>query len=108
MAAYPDFDQVIGSSREFLDDLQVDEAVDGSARSRAFFPAVKVRLRLVHKMTEAEIDTLMTFYNANRVLPSVDVQWKCDGPIYVCVFAGPPQIGYDNPVSVVEVGFREV
>lgn len=110
MATYPTFPQVIGSSLDLVDDLQVDEAVDGSARARAFFPAAKHAMHLAHVLDDTDLATLITFYNDHRADPSVSVQWKpdCNGTTYTCVFVAAPKIRYDNPFHQVEVDFREV
>lgn len=94
MASYPSYGQMVGSSMTYMDDIRVDRAVGGNARVRSLFPATKSQFALVHRLTEAEVSSLMSFYTTNRLLP-VDLTWDGDGQSYTCLFAGPPQVKYD-------------
>ena len=110
MPDYPTFAQTVpGTLMPVIDDMAIDQATDGSVRGRAFFPAPKNRLTLVHKLTPAELQTLLDFYAVNRVTYSgFSVQWRpeCGGPLYQCIFESVPQVQYDNPLSTVTVNLR--
>src|SRR6185369_6675264 len=58
------------SDREIVDDLQLDEWPNMSARGRAFADAVRYRFVLTHPaLTQAEADALEAYYFANRTAP---------------------------------------
>ena len=104
MAAYPSFAQLVGSVMEVLDDRAVDRAVGGDARARAFYDAIKRRFTLVHRLKIADVATLLSFYQSNRLV-SVTLTWSFDGATYTVLFEGPPRItpasGGDADVLVV-------
>lgn len=112
MAAYPNFPQVLGSRLQDHDDLRVDEAVDGSARGRAFFPAVKRIATIVHLLSNADLATYKQFYSDHRLDDSVTVTWKPDCTTYnediEMIFMGPPDYQDDNPYTLVTATMREV
>lgn len=109
MADYPKFAQVIGSRRQSIDDMQIDQDQDGNVRARAFFSERRVRLILSHKLTEDEVETLMAFYDSERTNPlGFNVQWKCNGPVYVAIFEGVPELSEDNPLTTATVNLRVI
>lgn len=98
MAAYPTFacGQSSGSSKEIIDDLQVDRASNGAVRQRAFYSAPQYGFLVVHStVTMAEISTMETFYATNRLL-SFTFVWAIDGLTYTCRFAEPPVCNADK------------
>lgn len=73
MADYPAFPILRDSSAKPRDGLQIDRAVNGSARGRQLWTSAKVSLVLKHVLTDAERAALDAFYLANRGLEvSVD------------------------------------
>jgi hypothetical protein len=110
MPDYPTFPQVIpGSGMPIIDDMTIDQATDGGVRGRAFFPAPKNRITLLHRLTPTDLQTLLDFYGANRVtITGFSVQWRpeCGGPLYQCIFEGPPVVEYANPYCNVTVNLR--
>lgn len=73
MADYPDFPVLRDSTAKRRDGLQIDRAVNGSARGRQLWAATKATLVLKHVLSDAERATLDAFYLANRGLEvSVD------------------------------------
>ena len=112
MASYPAFAQVIGSLLQPLDDLRLDEAVDGTVRGRSFYPTVTYRLTLVHRLTVSELATYKQFYKDHRTDDSVLVQWRVDCPnpafLFNCLFEGVPIYEDDNPLTTVTARMRTV
>lgn len=112
MASYPAFPQIVGSVLQPLDDLRLDEAVDGSVRGRSFYPVVTYRLTLMHKLSVADLATFKQFYVDNRLADSVSVQWKPECPdaafLFDCLFEGVPVYEDDNPYTTVTVRLRTV
>lgn len=108
MAAYPAFPQMVGGSDEaWVDDLTADRAVNGSVKVRAFYSEKKRVFTVAHVLTNTDLATLRTFYDANRLLP-VDLTWVRDGQTYSCVFAGAPRISYiDRNLARVQVQLLE-
>lgn len=91
MATYPSLAQLVGSTAEWVDDLQVDRAVNGSAKARAFYTAKKRRFILRHILTSTDVGTLQTFYDTNR-LAANSLTWSGDGVAYTVLFDGPPKV----------------
>lgn len=82
---YPAFEQLLGSTHEPFDDVQIDRSIDGTAYGRSFYPAKKHRFTLRHVLTKAQRDTLIAFYDANRAVV-VDLYWQWDGTTYTSLF----------------------
>ena len=91
MAAYPSYPQLLGSIRKPVDDLTVDRAVDGSAKSRAFYTARKFEFTLKHQLNASDLAGLLSFYDTNRKL-SVTLTWQGDSSTASCLFRGAPDI----------------
>lgn len=90
MAAYPStLKQLLGSTRESVDDLDVDYALAGNAKGIAYYTVAKSRFKLVHVLTASELATLVSFYDTNRTL-SISFTWQKTGTAYpTCIFGGP-------------------
>jgi len=102
---------LVGSTLQPIDDLVVEESVNGSARARSFFPAVKHRLSLTHSMTSSELIALRQFYSDHRLDDSITVVWRpgcTDEETFECVFDGVPTYSDGNPEGTVTVHLREV
>lgn len=110
MATYPSFPQVIGSTLQDIDDIKIEESVNGAVRARAFFTSVKRRVTLMHYLEPADVAVLKQFYRDNRLADSIEVLWKfdCDGESINCIFEAPPQYRDDNPLTSVTVSLREI
>ena len=94
MAAYPSsLAQLVGSTEEWIDDVDVDRAVGGGTKVRSFFSAKKRRFTLKHVLTNALRDSMETFYDTNRAL-AVTLTWAGDGHTYTCLFEGGPRLDY--------------
>jgi hypothetical protein len=94
VAAYPSLTQLLNSTEEWVDDIVLDRAVNGTVKARAFFAAKKRRFVLQHDLSSTDRATLQTFYNTNRLL-AVTLTWAADAQSYTCLFEGPPKInGY--------------
>lgn len=106
MASYPSFHQRLeGSVKETLDDLVLDRAMNGALKARAYYSAVKFRFTVRHILTTAELATLQTFYNTNRLL-TVTFTWERDSVAYTCLFEGPlKEVTYHRP-DLIEVEVR--
>lgn len=88
MAAYPSFPQLIGSTREAIDDLVLDRSVAGGAKSRAFYATKKNRFKIRHLLSATDAATLEAFYDTNRLL-TVTLAWGGNGSSYTVLFEGP-------------------
>ncbi len=103
MANYPTLPIMVGSEEEWEDDLEMDIAVNGAAKVRAFYPTKKKRFKVVHHyLTETQKNTLQTFYDANRLLV-VQFLWT-DSVSYNCLFksvrVSPLEVSYWNAESI--------
>lgn len=90
MAIYPTTLKIgAESAMEQLDDLVLDRAVNGAARVRAYYTGRKRTFTVVHPAVAlADRDSLLSFYDTNRLLP-VSLVW-IDGTTYTCVFVKAP------------------
>lgn len=108
MASYPSFPQLLGSVETPRDDLTVDRAVNGTAKARAFYTARKRQFQVRHLLTKAERDTLLAFYDANRLVSCL-FTWTGDTTptVYTCLFERPPELRHASP-SIIEAIVRLV
>jgi hypothetical protein len=107
MADFPITTFNAGTTIEFDDGLVIDRATNGLARARNFYTERKLRTTLVLIVDEANRDTLLTFYDNNRL---VSIGLDIDGEYYAnCFFTGPPRLDplmggkYSMTFNVVEV-----
>jgi hypothetical protein len=91
MATYPStYLQLKDSTEEGVDGLQLDRAVNGSVKARAFFTARKRKWRLKHVLNATDLNALLSFYDTNRTAANT-FTWVRDGASYTVLFEGPPQ-----------------
>lgn len=90
MATYPTFDQLATSTEEFVDDLVLDRATNGSVKARAFYSARKRSWKVRHLLNATDLGTLLTFYDTYR-LAANSFTWHRDDTAYTFLFDGPPQ-----------------
>jgi hypothetical protein len=91
-ASYPINCIGFASALDYIDDLRMDRAIDGTGRARAFFTQPKQVWRVIHPyLTEAERATLWQFYLTNRRLP-IQFQPLKDSPPISAIIVGPPTI----------------
>ncbi len=103
MASYPALPIMVGSEEEWEDDLEMDIAVNGAPKVRAFYSTKKKLFKVVHKyLTATQKNTLQTFYDSNRLLV-VQLVWT-DGVTYNCFFksvrVSPIEVTYWNAESI--------
>jgi len=91
MAAYPTFGQSKGSTEEWIDDIQIDRAADGTPRLRSFYTFKKKLFNLRHLLNAADVSTLQSFYDSYRLVLNT-FTWQRDGLIYTVYFDGVPSI----------------
>lgn len=91
MAGYPTFGQTKGSTEEWLDDVQIDRAANGTPRLRSFYTFKKKRFNLRHVLNATDVATLQTFYDSYRLVQN-SLTWQRDGLIYLVYFDGVPSI----------------
>ena len=92
MAAYPSFAQTHQTKEEKQDKIDFERASNGSLRGRALWVSEKLTLALEHVLTRVELDELLAFYHANRLLP-VDVPYYAGGnQVYSMYFEKPPEV----------------
>lgn len=112
MAAYPSYNQAIGSIRDEVDDRTIDQDVGGGVHIRAFFPTRKSRFTLKHFLTPTQwghaTTGLLKFYDDNRLLTFTFV-WAVDNNTYTCVFGAAPRCNPTDPnLFEVTVDLRQV
>ena len=96
MAAYPSYNQVLGSLQNVLDDRVLDQDVNGAVHIRSFFPSRISQFMVKHYLTPAQLATLLAFYDTNRLLTFTFV-WYVDNVTYTCVFGAPPKFVPNDP-----------
>ncbi len=96
MAAYPTLSQLASSSEEFVDDLVLDRATNGTVKARSFYSARKRRWKLKHVLSATDLATLLTFYDTNRLTANT-FTWERDATSYTFLFDGPPQYEITRP-----------
>jgi hypothetical protein len=85
--AYPALPQWVGTLYNPRFGIQERIATNGAVRLRVLQSAAKYDITLYHGMlTQTQRDTLVTFYNANRLL-TITVTPVEDGVLRTCVFA---------------------
>lgn len=88
---YPSFMVLDESEASREAGIQPARATNGGLKVRRLYSADKTDFTVVHALTRAERDTLMTFYAAN-VGSEFTFPWPGDGATYTVRFAGAPQI----------------
>jgi hypothetical protein len=90
--AYPVLATSTGSKQQPIEDLVVDVWPNGAARGRSYFTSGRYAWDLVHGViSDADRQTLQTFYVANRLL-MFDYVSPWDGVTYHNVgFVKPPE-----------------
>lgn len=89
MAAYPFTTFHQDSAPTTANGREVRRATNGALRIRDLYSADKSGFDLRHRLTQAERNTLMSFYAANKDL---DLTLTWDGTAYTCRFAAAPQV----------------
>jgi hypothetical protein len=89
VAAYGTWGQLVGSTEEWIDDIQIDRAANGATKARAFYSAKKRRWTLKHLLTASELSALQSFYDTYRVSANTFV-WSGDGTTYNVLFESAP------------------
>lgn len=87
--------------------LDAQRATNGLLKVRRLYSADKTDFTVVHMLTRAERDTLMTFY-AGNVTTEFTFYWPGDGTTYTVRFAAAPQVSrrgayYRTSVRLAEV-----
>jgi hypothetical protein len=91
VATYPStYLQLIGSTEESVDDIQIDRAANGTTKVRAFYTARKRKWTLKHVLTATDLNALLSFYDTNRTSANT-FTWTRDATSYTVLFAEPPQ-----------------
>lgn len=90
MATYPGLPTQRGSDPEPLTKTNIDRAEDGTARGRNYGDD-KVSITVKHPgITEAQRDTLFTFYDDNRIV-EFDYESPSDGQTRRMLFVARPK-----------------
>ena len=92
MATYPTLKQTIESKQVALSGIVTDEGGNLTLWVRDMAPVEKFKFSVVHVVTKAEYDTLMTFYSANKIIPFAFVYRDNLAVTYpTCLFTDRPQ-----------------
>lgn len=98
MASYPDLPALMGSNADTKDGLQIDRAVNGTARGRSLWAAQKnTTLNIKHVLDATDKATLDAFYTANRALEITYTSLLATGNY---LFVGPPVYKIVSPTHV--------
>lgn len=87
--------------------LQAARATNGMLKVRRLYSADKTDFVVVHMLTRAERDTLLTFYAAN-ITTEFTFAWPGDGNTYTCRFSAAPQVWRKGLYYRVTVRLAEV
>jgi hypothetical protein len=93
MASYGTWQQLAGSTEEWIDDIAIDRAANGATKARAFFTAKKRRFTLKHLMDATDRGALQTFYDSYRTAANT-FTWSGDGASYTVLFESAPTISH--------------
>ena len=96
MATLVAYSQLVGSTEEGVDGIQMDRAVNGTVKVRSFFSGRKRKWKLKHLLTGTELNALLSFYDTNRVAENT-FTWTRDATAYTVFFDGPPQYTIEKP-----------
>jgi hypothetical protein len=89
----PAFDPQKGS---YPEPTQKSESyVAGDGGGRVYVPASKTRFYIKHNLSTTDVNTLLAFYETNKLLP-VDFTWVGDGGVYSCYFEEKPDVRPDE------------
>ena len=109
MAQYPiNLPQVIGTSFNEESGAVVSRSINGRPRIRNNFSQIWRTGEIIHDLSQSELDSLMTFYNANKAVAFTFI-YQADNVTYSCQFASSPIsrpiLGgrYDVKVLIIEV-----
>lgn len=90
MATYPTFRQYEGSDRAPRSGIMLRTATSGRSIARALSSTIRRDPVLIHNaLTQAELDELVTFHEANRGV-IFDVYYVASGETIACLFRDPP------------------
>ena len=108
MNNYPTLAQMVGSSMTPMFDVAIDRAVNGAPKLRSFYDSSKMVIHVVHWLTQAQLNTLMSYYNnaANKTTTN-SFTWAADNTNYTVHFAGPPRATWGEAGYTVEVDLVE-
>lgn len=96
MAAYPDLPLNRDSQRTIINGSQVDMADDGTTHVRNFHTVSVYEFRLLHtSMSQAQANSLESFYNANKG-DQITLTYKKDNAQYNVYFVAPPDIDHER------------
>lgn len=108
MAAYPDFPQLIGSRFDGKSGKETKRATSGKPRTRTRFSKVWREGVILHELSDAQLATLVTFYDDNDGIPFTFTSAQ-DGVTYNVEFVEYPQaVAIGGGYHDVEVALQEV
>ena len=87
MATYPSHGQVIRSSDPWMTGIQIDRAVNGSARGRTFYTAKKRRWTVTHVLNRTDAASFETFVDTYGSTVNT-FTWAATGTTYNVLIAG--------------------
>ena len=90
MNTYPTFHQLIGSSKDIVDDRETDYSLAGDAHSRSLYPAIKHKFTIIHILNNTDLATWDTFYGTNRSL-AITFAWLRTATNFTCLFGSAPK-----------------
>lgn len=85
MASYPDIEQLYGSTNDEDDGTIIERSVNGTPRLRTYYTSTRRTFKIIHDLSEADKDTLLTFYTTNKII-NFTFTWAGDATAYTCKF----------------------
>ena len=90
--AYPDLPLHVNSSRTAVNGSLTDLSDDGTVWVRNFFSHIVYEFNLLHNgITQAQADSLMSFYDTNKD-NGFSLAYKKDNTTYSVYFVAPPSV----------------
>jgi hypothetical protein len=91
MSTYPDLVQTKSSSTSFDDDVRIERASNGVARTRTMWTTRVQKFSITHILNRDDTQTLLNFHAANRGQPFYFV-WSMDYQTYEVIFSSAPRV----------------
>lgn len=91
MANYPSFPQLVGTVVEGLGGQELRRTISGKPRIRRYYSATRYDVTIVHDLSDADVATLVSFYNTNKDI-AFNFTYEQDDQVYSCYFVEYPDI----------------
>jgi hypothetical protein len=88
----------LATTDDFVDDVRIDRAVDGTGRARSFYSVTKTHISArLSSLTQTELNQFLGFYSTHRSVQFLLPWPPCGGSTTLPVmFATPPRFAHDG------------